>query len=102
MAQRELEDTYLGLFRCSTPKLAMVVDLLLRNDSGAIILTAEDRGLMQKMLNASDDNAATTLWKRYGPADYATRFPAYGLTDMKFTAEHPHTRGWVLMISTGS
>jgi hypothetical protein len=28
--------------------------------------------------------------------DYATRFPSYGMTDMKFTAEHPHTWGWIL------
>jgi hypothetical protein len=84
------------IWGCSTPKLAMVVDLLLRNDSGAIRLTAEDRNLMQKMLHSSDDDAATTLWKRYGAEDYATRFPSYGMTDMKFTAEHPHTWGWIL------
>lgn len=84
------------IWGCSTPKLAMVVDLLLRNDSGVIRLTAEDRDLMQKMLHSSDDDAATTLWKRYGAEDYATRFPSYGMTDMKFTAEHPHTWGWIL------
>jgi Beta-lactamase enzyme family len=84
------------IWGCSTPKLAMVVDLLLRNDSGVISLTAEDRDLMQKMLHSSDDDAATTLWKRYGAEDYATRFPSYGMTDMKFTVEHPHTWGWIL------
>lgn len=84
------------IWGCSTPKLAMVVDLLLRNDSGGIRLTAEDRDLMQKMLHSSDNDAATTLWKRYGAEDYATRFPSYGMTDMKFTAEHPHTWGWIL------
>lgn len=84
------------IWACSTPKLAMVVDLSLRNDSGAIRLTVEDRDLMQKMLHSSDDDAATTLWKRYGAEDYATRFPSYGMTDMKFTAEHPHTWGWIL------
>jgi hypothetical protein len=51
---------------------------------------------MQKMLHSSDDDAATTLWKRYGAEDYATRFPSYGMTDMKFTAEHPRTWGWIL------
>ena len=84
------------IWACSTPKLAMVVDLFLRNDSGAIRLTVEDRDLMQKMLHSSDDDAATTLWKRYGAEDYATRFPFYGMTDMKFTAEHPPTWGWIL------
>ena len=48
------------------------------------------------MLHPSDDDAATTLWKRYGAEDYATRFPSYGMTDMKFTDEHPHTWGWIL------
>ena len=84
------------IWGCSIPKLAMVVDLLLRNDSGTIRLTAEDRDLMQKMLHSSDSDAATTLWTRYGAEDYATRFPSYGMTDMKFTAEHPHTWGWIL------
>ncbi|WP_246843466.1 serine hydrolase [Allokutzneria sp. NRRL B-24872] len=82
---------------CSTPKLAMVVDLLLRNDSGAVKLTAEDRELIHKMLNSSDDDAAHTLWKRYGgEAEFAKRFPLYGMTDMKFTDKHPHHWGWIL------
>lgn len=84
------------IWGCSIPKLAMVVDLLLRNDSGAIRLTPEDRSLMHMMLHSSDNDAATTLWMRYGAEDYATRFPSYGMTDMKFTAEHPHTWGWIL------
>ncbi|MFB9904917.1 serine hydrolase [Allokutzneria oryzae] len=82
---------------CSTPKLAMVVDLLLRNDSGAVKLTAEDRELMHKMLNSSDDDAAHTLWNRYGgEAEFAKRFPSYGMTDMKFTDQHKHHWGWIL------
>lgn len=84
------------VWACSTPKLAMVVDLLLRNDTGAVQLTTEDRRLMHLMLNSSDDNAAHTLWNRYGGEDFATRFPAYGMTDMRFTDEHPHHWGWIL------
>ncbi|NUP25601.1 MAG: tat pathway signal sequence [Nocardia sp.] len=85
---------------CSTQKLAMVVDLLLRNDSGAITLTGEDRALIHKMLNSSDDEAATTLWYRYGgAAEYAARFPSYGMTDMKFTDRHEHHWGWILSTS---
>ncbi|WP_245573882.1 serine hydrolase [Amycolatopsis nigrescens] len=81
---------------CSVPKLAMAVDLLLRNDSGAVRLTDEDRRLIHLMLNSSDNDAATTLWNRYGGEDFATRFPSYGMTDMRFTDEHPHTWGWIL------
>ncbi|ALG08253.1 serine hydrolase [Kibdelosporangium phytohabitans] len=85
------------IWACSTPKLAMVVDLLLRNDSGAISLTQEDRDLMHRMLNSSDNDAATTLWYRYGgEAEFAARFPSYGMTDMRFTDQHPHHWGWIL------
>ncbi|WP_410579723.1 serine hydrolase [Amycolatopsis sp. lyj-108] len=85
------------IWACSTPKLAMVVDLLLRNDSGAVRLTAEDRDLIHRMLNSSDDAAAHTLWTRYGgEAEFAKRFPSYGMTDMRFTDQHPHHWGWIL------
>jgi beta-lactamase class A len=85
------------VWACSTPKLAMVVDLLLRDDAGVIALTAEDRDLMHRMLNSSDDNAAHTLWTRYGgEQEFAARFPSYGMTDMRFTDEHPHHWGWIL------
>jgi len=85
------------IWACSTPKLAMVVDLLLRNDSGAVKLTAEDRDLIHRMLNSSDDAAAHTLWTRYGgEAEFAKRFPSYGMTDMRFTDQHPHHWGWIL------
>jgi hypothetical protein len=85
------------VWAASTPKLAMVVDLLLRNDSGAISLTAEDRHQMHLMLNSSDNNAAHALWNRYGgEAQFAARFPSYGMTDMRFTDQHPHHWGWIL------
>ena len=84
------------IWACSTPKLAMVVDLLLRDDAGAVDLTDEDRALMHAMLNTSDNDAAHTLWNRYGGEDFATRFPSYGMTDMRFTDEHPHHWGWIL------
>lgn len=81
---------------CSTPKLAMVVDLLLRNDAGKVKLTAEDRSLMQKMLHSSDDDAAHALWNRFGgEAEFGKRFPSYGMTDMHFTKEHKHHWGWI-------
>jgi hypothetical protein len=84
------------IWACSTPKLAMAVDLLLREDSGAIKLTAEDRDLMHRMLHSSDDAAAHALWTRFGgEAEFARRFPAYGMTDMRFSDRHPHHWGWI-------
>jgi hypothetical protein len=66
----------------STIKLAMVVNLLERNRAGKIKLTADDRRLMNAMLHSSDDDAADTLWKRYGGATFNAAFPKYGMTDL--------------------
>ena len=81
---------------CSTPKLAMAVDLLLRQDSGAVQLTPEDRAQLHAILHSSDNDAAHALWNRYGGTDFATRFPRYGLVDARFTDQHPHHWGWIL------
>lgn len=84
------------IWACSTPKLAMAVDLLLRADSGAITLSDGDRDLLHRMLHSSDDDAAHTLWTRYGgEAEFGRRFPAYGMTDMRFSDRHPHHWGWI-------
>ncbi|MBE8517584.1 serine hydrolase [Amycolatopsis sp. H6(2020)] len=84
------------IWACSTPKLAMAVDLLLREDSGTITLSAEDRDLLHRMLHSSDDAAAHALWTRYGgETEFARRFPAYGMTDMRFSDRHPHHWGWI-------
>ena len=74
------------VWTASTVKLGMTVDLLLRDRAGTIALTEQDRALIQAMLHSSDDNAADTLWSRYGRDDYATRFPAYGLTSITFVS----------------
>ena len=85
------------IWACSTTKLAMAVDLLLRADSGTVTLAAEDRELMHRMLHSSDDDAAHALWTRYGgETEFARRFPAYGMTDMRFSDRHPHHWGWIL------
>ncbi|WP_231950791.1 serine hydrolase [Allokutzneria albata] len=82
---------------CSTPKLAMVVDLLLRNDSGAVRLSDEDRKLMHDALHTSDNDAAHKLWNRFGAeAAFEPGLRARGMTDMRFTPEHPHHWGWIL------
>jgi len=81
----------------STIKLAMTVDLLLRDRSGAIALTEADRGLIQAMLHSSDDNAADTLWYKYAGSDhmaYNNAFPGYGMTSLApqrgFTDFYPY------------
>ncbi|MFL6141224.1 MAG: tat pathway signal sequence [Labedaea sp.] len=70
----------------STIKLGMTVDLLLRDRSGAITLSTEDRSLIKAMLHSSDDKAADTLWFRYAGADHLAfnnAFPGYGLTSLQ-------------------
>lgn len=78
----------------STIKLAMVVNLLERHRAGKIKLTAEDRTLMNAMLHTSDDDAADTLWKRYGGTTFNAAFGKYGMTDLVpqrgYSATFPH------------
>jgi hypothetical protein len=74
------------VWTASTIKLAMVVDLLTRQRAGSITLTEADNRLIAAMLHSSDDDAADTLWTRYGGADhlaYNNDFPAYGLTSLR-------------------
>lgn len=74
------------VWTASTIKLAMVVDLLTRQRAGAITLSEADNRLIAAMLHSSDDDAADTLWSRYGGADhqaYNNDFPAYGMTGLR-------------------
>ncbi|MBI3212291.1 MAG: serine hydrolase [Mycobacterium sp.] len=73
------------IWSASTIKLAIAVDLLTRNRSGAIRLTPGDQQLMQAMIHSSDNDATDTLWSRYGGGDHQTfnrDFPAYGMTSL--------------------
>jgi len=81
----------------STIKLAMVVDLLTRDRTGTITLSAGDRSLIHAMLHSSDDNAADSLWAKYAGSDHMTfndAFPRYGLTGLRpqsgYTTVYPY------------
>lgn len=85
------------IWTASTIKLAMVVDLLTRQRQGELTLSADDLSLVAAMLHSSDDDAADTLWQRYGGADHGTYnadFPRYGMTDLRpqrgFSAVFPY------------
>ena len=74
------------VWTASTIKLAMAVDLLTREHSGALSLSADDRQLMVAMLHSSDNTATDTLWSRYGGPDHQAfnaDFPRYGMTDLR-------------------
>jgi hypothetical protein len=73
------------IWSASTIKLAMVVDLLARTYAGQIALTGSDRAQVGAMLHSSDNDAADTLWTRYGGPDHQAfnrNFPRYGMTDL--------------------
>jgi len=74
------------VWTASTIKLAMTVNLFLRDKAGEITLSAADRDLIQRMLNSSDDKAADTLWFSYAGADHMTfnnAFATYGMTSLQ-------------------
>ncbi len=74
------------IWTASTIKLAMVVDLLTRERAGALRLSGDDRQLMVNMLRNSDNDAADSLWTRYGGPDHKAfnaGFPRYGMTDLR-------------------
>lgn len=74
------------IWTASTIKLAMVVDLLTRERAGALRMSGNDRQLMVNMLRNSDNDAADSLWTRYGGADHKAfnaGFPRYGMTDLR-------------------
>ncbi|MDQ6936667.1 MAG: class A beta-lactamase-related serine hydrolase [Actinomycetota bacterium] len=74
------------VWTASTIKLAMTIDLLIRDRSGLISLTDADRTRIAAMLHVSDDDAADALWFHYAGSDhfaYNQRFPGYGMTTLR-------------------
>ena len=85
------------VWTASTIKLAMTVNLLLRDRAGEITLTDGDRSLIERMLHSSDDEAADSLWFKYAGADHMAfndAFPRYGMTSVLpqkgFTKFYPY------------
>lgn len=58
----------------STIKLAMATDLLHRQRTGGLSMTAADRHDMDTMLNFSDEAASDRLWAKFGGEDMLARF----------------------------
>ena len=83
----------------STMKLAMITDLLLRNQAAAghIHLTATDRKEMYQALYTSNDIDANDLWDRYENGSFLQRIRAFGMTRAEFTGSPPN---WGFMYCT--
>jgi hypothetical protein len=71
----------------STMKLAVMTDLLLRNQRGTIHLTAADWRQMYQALHTSNDIDANDLWGTYEDARFQQRIQAFGMTRAHFTNE---------------
>lgn len=73
------------IWTASTIKLAMVTDLLAREQAGEIRLSGTDREQMAAMLRKSDNAAADALWDEYGgPAGvFNADFPRYGMRGVR-------------------
>ncbi|MGW0163076.1 tat pathway signal sequence [Mycobacterium sp. NPDC003323] len=73
------------IWTASTIKLAMVADLLTREQSGSLQLSSTDRQQMAAMLRSSDNTAADALWSRYGgPSNiFNTNFVRFGMTGVR-------------------
>jgi hypothetical protein len=78
-------DAATPIWTASTIKLAMVADLLTREQTRAIRLTSADREQMVAMLRNSDNDAADALWSRYGGTTgvFNADFPRYGMPGIR-------------------
>ena len=81
----------------STMKLAMMTDILLRQDAGSISLTSADREAMFQALYTSNDDDANYLWDKYEDGSFLDRIQKFGMTDARFTSSVPN---WGFMYCT--
>jgi hypothetical protein len=78
----------------STIKLALVTSLLERARTGQVVLDAAAHQQIADILNFSSDQAATTLWNRYGKDSQVPRFQqTYGMSGLTFIAGFPRIWG---------
>jgi hypothetical protein len=74
----------------STIKLAVITDLLLRNNSGNITLTPYDWNLIYNALHESSDSAATALWSSFENGSFIERIEGFGMKSAYFTSSPPY------------
>jgi hypothetical protein len=79
----------------STIKLAIATDLLARDRSGEISLSAADHHDIDTMLNFSDEAASDRLWKAYGDDAMLARFRSdFGMTSLRFVPGFTKSTYW--------
>ena len=70
----------------STIKLAMVLDVMLRNRAGTIQLGDDDWALIDAILSESSDTAADQLWGQFEGSSFLGRIRAFGMTSAYFSS----------------
>jgi hypothetical protein len=70
----------------STIKLAIVADVMLRNDAGQIALTPYDWGLIYNILHESSDTAGDQLWFAFEDAGFVGRIQRFGMRTASFSS----------------
>ncbi|MFG1924146.1 serine hydrolase [Cryptosporangium sp. NPDC048952] len=72
------------IYAASTAKLAIALDILMRQHRGEFELTTTEARWLYAALVSSDNAAANHLWNRYGGASMVAHWSAYGMTDTGF------------------
>jgi hypothetical protein len=72
------------VYMASTSKLAMATALLMEDRAGRIQLSPGDRSLIHQMLSVSSDQAADSLWFKYGASFYTGVFGQIGLQTARY------------------
>ncbi|MGI8445871.1 MAG: hypothetical protein ACR2MP_01535 [Streptosporangiaceae bacterium] len=87
----------------STMKLAVMTDLLLRNQRGAtdpVHLTRKDWADMYQALYTSDDPDANALWDEFEDTSFLQRIQGFGMTSAEFTPPPGMAPNWGYMYCT--
>ena len=70
----------------STIKLAMVADVMLRNDDGQIALGPYDWNLIYNILHESSDTAGDALWFAFEDGSFVDRIRQFGMRSTTFSS----------------
>ena len=81
----------------STIKLAMVADVMLRNDAGQILLGPYNWNLIYNILHESSDTAGDQLWFAFEDAGFPGRIQRFGMRSTTFSSS---TAYWGYMYTT--
>jgi hypothetical protein len=74
----------------STIKLAIITDLMRRQNTGSLALSSADWGLINEILYNSDDAAGDQLWFAYENGSFLQRVRRFGMRSAYFSGSPPY------------